>query len=58
MDVILFGIVMDVKPLQFLKADSLMDVTPLPMFNDVKPLHPLNVLSFNNQLLMRKTVEK
>ena len=29
---------MDVKPLQFLKADSLMDVTPLPMFNDVKPL--------------------
>ena len=41
MDVILFGIVMDVKPLQFLKADSLMDVTPLPMFNDVKPLQSL-----------------
>ncbi len=48
MDVILFGIVMDVKPLQFLKADSLMDVTPLPMFNDVKPLHTAYLqVSFN-----------
>ena len=44
MRVALFGIVIDVKPLQPENALSPMLVTPFPIVTDVKPLQPENAL--------------
>ena len=42
MEVMLFGMVTEVKPLQPLNALPPMEVTLFPMLTDVKRLQPLN----------------
>ena len=45
MEVTLFGMVIEVKPLQLKNASSPMEVTPVGMVIEVKPLQPLTKFS-------------
>ncbi len=55
--VTLLGIVTEVKPEQYLKAQSPMLVTPLGIVTEVKPEQPWNFLSVITQQFTSKTAE-